>query len=192
MKKLFAVLVALTIAMLRFAGSAQAALVDTTQSVLTNYDFSASGLSTPFVLIQLDLIFTVGIGHPSTSGPFAPLFTGFEVTVADSNNVVLLTFQDSTLFFSNENNYFTNIIPTSDLKGNILISDMGGSAFDLQSISVSFSDGNAFNPFRDITNTITSVSAVPEPTTWAMMLLGFAGVGFMAYRRKSKPALMAA
>ena len=37
----------------------------------------------------------------------------------------------------------------------------------------------------------TEVSAVPEPSTWAMMLLGFAGVGFMAYRRKSKPALMA-
>jgi hypothetical protein len=33
---------------------------------------------------------------------------------------------------------------------------------------------------------------VPEPSTWAMMILGFAGVGFMAYRRKSKPALMAA
>ena len=37
-----------------------------------------------------------------------------------------------------------------------------------------------------------AVSAVPEPSTWAMMLLGFAGIGFMAYRRKSKPALMAA
>jgi hypothetical protein len=34
-------------------------------------------------------------------------------------------------------------------------------------------------------------SAVPEPSTWAMMILGFAGIGFMAYRRKSKPALMA-
>jgi hypothetical protein len=39
---------------------------------------------------------------------------------------------------------------------------------------------------------ITGVSAVPEPTTWAMLLLGFAGIGFMAYRRKSKPALIAA
>jgi hypothetical protein len=27
-------------------------------------------------------------------------------------------------------------------------------------------------------------SAVPEPSTWAMMILGFAGVGVMAYRRK--------
>jgi hypothetical protein len=35
------------------------------------------------------------------------------------------------------------------------------------------------------------VTAVPEPSTWAMMILGFAGLGFMAYRRKSKPALMA-
>jgi hypothetical protein len=35
------------------------------------------------------------------------------------------------------------------------------------------------------------ITAVPEPSTWAMLLLGFAGVGFMAYQRKSKPALMA-
>jgi hypothetical protein len=41
-----------------------------------------------------------------------------------------------------------------------------------------------------IGNSVTS--AVPEPTTWAMLLLGFSGVGFMAYRRKSKSALMAA
>jgi hypothetical protein len=33
-----------------------------------------------------------------------------------------------------------------------------------------------------------TVTAVPEPSTWAMMILGFAGVGFMAYRRKSTRA----
>jgi hypothetical protein len=39
---------------------------------------------------------------------------------------------------------------------------------------------------------ITNITnAVPEPSTWAMMILGFAGLGFMAYRRKLKPALMA-
>jgi hypothetical protein len=32
------------------------------------------------------------------------------------------------------------------------------------------------------------VTAIPEPSTWGMMVLRFAGVGFMAYRRKSKPA----
>jgi hypothetical protein len=30
----------------------------------------------------------------------------------------------------------------------------------------------------------TGISAVPEPSTWAMMMLGFCGVGFIAYRRK--------
>ena len=39
---------------------------------------------------------------------------------------------------------------------------------------------------------LTPTAAVPEPSTWAMMLFGFTGIGFMAYRRKSKPALMAA
>ncbi|SHK67535.1 PEPxxWA-CTERM sorting domain-containing protein [Bradyrhizobium lablabi] len=35
--------------------------------------------------------------------------------------------------------------------------------------------------------------AVPEPSTWAMMILGFAGVGFAAYRRRNQsPALPAA
>jgi PEP-CTERM motif len=39
---------------------------------------------------------------------------------------------------------------------------------------------------------LSSVAAVPEPTTWAMMLLGFAGICFMVYCRKSEPALMTA
>jgi hypothetical protein len=32
---------------------------------------------------------------------------------------------------------------------------------------------------------VTEIGAVPEPSTWAMMILGFVGVGFMAYRRKN-------
>jgi hypothetical protein len=28
------------------------------------------------------------------------------------------------------------------------------------------------------------VAAVPEPSTWAMMILGFCGVGFLTDRRK--------
>ena len=33
------------------------------------------------------------------------------------------------------------------------------------------------------------LTAVPEPSTWIMMIAGFAGLGFMAYRRKARPAL---
>jgi PEP-CTERM motif len=35
----------------------------------------------------------------------------------------------------------------------------------------------------------TIALAVPEPSTWAMLILGFAGIGFMAYRRQAKPSL---
>jgi len=32
----------------------------------------------------------------------------------------------------------------------------------------------------------TPATAVAEPSTWAMMILGFAGVGFLAYRRRGQ------
>jgi hypothetical protein len=28
------------------------------------------------------------------------------------------------------------------------------------------------------------VSAIPEPSTWAMMILGFCGIGFITYRQR--------
>ena len=40
--------------------------------------------------------------------------------------------------------------------------------------------GGSINP--------TVVEGVPEPSTWAMMILGFAGLGFMAYRRRNQTA----
>jgi PEP-CTERM motif len=40
----------------------------------------------------------------------------------------------------------------------------------------------------DVNYGTVQVGSVPEPSTWAMMILGFAGIGYMAYRRKSKPA----
>ena len=39
--------------------------------------------------------------------------------------------------------------------------------------------------------TFALASAVPEPSTWAMMIIGFCGVGFMAYRRKQAAPLIA-
>ena len=43
--------------------------------------------------------------------------------------------------------------------------------------------------YAEVTSRIpTTQGSVPEPSTWAMMILGFAGVGFMAYRRKGQGA----
>jgi len=33
-----------------------------------------------------------------------------------------------------------------------------------------------------------AVGVVPEPSTWAMLLIGFSGLGFMGYRRRNKMA----
>ncbi len=53
---------------------------------------------------------------------------------------------------------------------------------------IAFDDGGsqADGDYDDLVVNFT-VAAVPEPTTWAMMLLGFAGIGLLAYRRRSKP-----
>ena len=32
------------------------------------------------------------------------------------------------------------------------------------------------------------IPAIPEPSTWAMLLIGFTGVGLLAYRRKGQNA----
>jgi hypothetical protein len=36
---------------------------------------------------------------------------------------------------------------------------------------------------------VNRVGGVPEPSTWAMLILGFFGIGFVAYRQKAKPTL---
>jgi hypothetical protein len=40
-------------------------------------------------------------------------------------------------------------------------------------------------------NTIGFETTIPEPSTWAMMLLGFAGLGFLGYRKVRQGTLAA-
>ena len=69
----------------------------------------------------------------------------------------------------------------------------GGSAY-----TASFSDilgpgtyyaeitGNVNVRFLGVGGTVTTSSAVPEASTWAMLVLGFVGLGYAAVRRSSK------
>ena len=52
------------------------------------------------------------------------------------------------------------------------------------------SGGNLVFASSDSITSLSLEAIVPEPSTWAMMLLGFAGLGFLAYRKRS--ALIAA
>lgn len=51
-----------------------------------------------------------------------------------------------------------------------------------------YNGGNGGTNVGPILDNVTLASGVPEASTWAMMILGFMGVGFMAYRRKSPAA----
>ena len=41
-------------------------------------------------------------------------------------------------------------------------------------------------------DTVTVTGTVPEPSTWATMLIGFAALGYMGYRRRAKAAFSSA
>jgi hypothetical protein len=49
-------------------------------------------------------------------------------------------------------------------------------------------DGGPGRPLHEI----TLVAGVPEPSTWAMMLIGLAGLGFAGYRTSRKAVSVAA
>jgi PEP-CTERM motif len=68
----------------------------------------------------------------------------------------------------------------TDPLGNQLITITGLDVFTTASFS---STANAFE--------FSLGSGVPEPSTWAMMALGFAGLGYAAFRRNSKGRALA-
>jgi hypothetical protein len=53
------------------------------------------------------------------------------------------------------------------------------------SLEIFYADRAHTGAELDVSLSGANVSAVPEPSTWAMMILGFFGLGFVAYRRKS-------
>jgi hypothetical protein len=78
----------------------------------------------------------------------------------------------------------------------------GGQLVDLFSNGVGFginpTDTNVFGvvvatPAAAVDYVGNGVAAsTPEPSTWAMMVLGFAGVGFVGYRKSRKAVAVAA
>jgi hypothetical protein len=91
----------------------------------------------------------------------------------------------------------TSALFTSVLVGNVLSTDNGGLFIDFDNTPRSFAfTGGTFNLIvNDVSLTpgatpvastgFNTVSAVPEPETYALFLAGLGAVGFMARRRKS-------
>jgi hypothetical protein len=70
----------------------------------------------------------------------------------------------------------------TDPQANQLVTITGLGAFTSATFT---STGNAFE-FSLVTPTIHQTGGTPEPSTWAMMMVGFAGLGYAAFRRNTK------
>jgi hypothetical protein len=62
-------------------------------------------------------------------------------------------------------------------------STLGGVSFD-ESLPVT---GGPFGGYNDLSFTLALTAAVPEPSTYALMLAGLGFVGFIANRRRKSP-----
>jgi hypothetical protein len=105
----------------------------------------------------------------------------------------------------------TGVITGGALDGDIVVNSNNGSLYLLDKFGTStliasggsrgdytspdYTDGSLFITQLDSIMRLSiagggigSPGAVPEPSTWAMMILGFAGIGFMAYRRRNQTA----
>jgi hypothetical protein len=76
--------------------------------------------------------------------------------------------------------------PDDAERGNIYIQRNCGNGPCATAQAFGFAQASGLDLAIDTTGSFLVRSAVPEPSTWAMMILGFAGVGFMAYRRSRK------
>jgi PEP-CTERM motif len=69
-----------------------------------------------------------------------------------------------------------------------------GGAVATSSVIIDYQDPYPGNPAWDgpAAATNLTLTVVPEPSTWAMMVLGFAGLGFVGYRTSRKAAAITA
>jgi hypothetical protein len=115
-----------------------------------------------------------GVSGPSSFGPSsqttnASSSTGISLILAGRDGIVELPSDYlSGSFFTNQ-----------DIFSNKTLDGLG---LTLGTYTYTFGAGDDAD---SIVVQIGPVAPVPEPSTWAMMILGFSGIGFMAYRRKS-------
>jgi hypothetical protein len=114
-------------------------------------------------------------------------------SIDNYNEIQFFSGSNITQFFGNTLNAQPAVGATgnqTDLSSNayIMFTDL---TFDKVVLS---SSGNSFE-FDNVQvgggERLNQIGSVPEPSSWAMMVLGFASVGFMTYRRKSKLAAVA-
>jgi hypothetical protein len=92
---------------------------------------------------------------------------------------------------------FGGVSFTTDIGGEFNFATGGGGAFGQELLSsilnpVGYANGGVDNPGAvNISLGVTAAGAVPEPATWAAMLLGFGGIGAAMRSARRKQAVLA-
>jgi hypothetical protein len=154
----------------------------------------------------------IATGAPPSPIPVDPVVGSFDITF-DPTTIPLFPTVISTGITLNSLNIafsFPLVFSYSPAFGGILL--VGGHAggltsgtndfgLDIRNLlstatfeSFTYSDvshpHDLFTSFTGSVSVTPIASDVPEPSSWAMMILGFVGIGFMAYRRKSSYPLV--
>ena len=144
-----------------------------------------------------DTDFSNGVATVSTENGGNPdLFT--TLTFTFSNNLLFNAFSFQALFDKQQvgdstdikltwydQNGGTGTIDFLGLNTNGLTPSLGIHSTDGQTLSkIVIFDAEGFSQLKQFAFQ-GNVAPVPEASTWAMMILGFAGVGFLAYRRRA-------
>lgn len=143
------------------------------------------GGSTPVAILTYDQQYPIIATFFNPAHPNAPGVTDFVSLRGDfagSGHLV-------TLNAHGVNHKLIATVTTVDVGGETLSIAAPGIR-SVQFFGTADSYGVAVDDFTfDPVTSVGGIASVPEPSTWAMMILGFAGIGFMAYRRKSKAPL---
>jgi PEP-CTERM motif len=159
---------------------------------LTFYDASTfSGMSYSSLVLPTNSRYaTLAEADAFVADMNASGMTGFQIltAVGEAPAIIPVYNEIAPIFFIGAPFTLGNVFYNYD----ILIDGSGG--LGAPATFIENRGNNSFLDFSEpiLSTLVVSIAAVPEPSTWAMMILGFAGIGFMAYRRKSKPALMSA
>jgi hypothetical protein len=177
-----------------FSGIATGTLADnafdTTFDVLVTGDTSGVELLSPGTYANG----TVGFGNPS-AGPvtFSITLTGLGVfSVTDPGYIFNLAQNGLGGFGSSTDGDFA-YMSAPGLTGYELTTSLGPIAVTGTAIQhVETSGGDlAFSTFSDTTFVANAGGGVPEPAAWAMMLVGFGGLGAVMRRRRAAAAFTA-
>jgi hypothetical protein len=114
--------------------------------------------------------FSGPLGGPFTNGVYTIIGSVYNYNPSKGNLVLIMNCHGCSGNESHLNNYASAVYDLGPPLVSRAYYQVGeGMNHDLTGLVTEFSTGVA--------------PAVPEPSTWAMMLLGFAGLGFLAHRR---------